>query len=409
MTVQIPVDNLEEPRSDNTMAFMSAGFRPFFLFAGVYAVAPLFAWLWAFLGDGETPGDFAPSYWHSHEMVFGFVVAAVTGFLLTAVPNWTRTRPFKGLPLFLLVGVWVLGRLAMWFGWPLGPHFVAVVDLAMIPLLTLYIGRRLVAHNVRRNYIVLGILSILFVANLMMHLEAMGLLADSAGFGLNMGIYGTAILLTLISGRVIPGFTANALRRGGLDVEAGTPTPVTRLVIFLVVLAALFDLFAPDAGPARFAAGGVAGLAALALLVRMRQWHSLKTLGDPIVWILHVGHFWLVLAFALLALATFSDGLTRDAGLHALSAGAFGTMIMAMMTRAALGHSGREIKASPAIALAYVMVIIGALLRVVASVTQLYLAGDGYNMMIGASGLLWAGAFAIFSVVFWPILTRPRL
>jgi uncharacterized protein involved in response to NO len=404
--------NINEPnqgKSADSIAFLSAGFRPFFLFAGLYAVLPVFAWVAAFLGDGNTPGEFAPSYWHGHEMVFGFVSAAATGFLLTAVPNWTRTLPFSGKPLTVLVLIWFCGRLAMWFGWPAGPFFVAIVDLTLIPALGIYIGRRLVAHRVRRNYIVLVVLSILFLANLMMHLENMGMLTDSAGLGLNLGIYAVVFLVAMISGRVIPGFTANALHRRGIDADTQTPTKVAFVVISSLILAAAFDLFGGDSEIAHSLAGGMAGLVSLALLVRMWRWKTRMILGDPIVWVLHVGHFWLVIGFALLAGAHFNDGMMRDAGLHALTTGAIGTMIIGMMTRAGLGHSGREIKASGAITAAYLMIITGAALRTVAAVAQAELPGDGYSILIGVAGLLWAGGFVVFVSVFWPILTRPKI
>lgn len=404
MNAKIPISDPSQSEDQGTLAFFSAGFRPFFLFAGIYGFMPLFAWLWAYLGDGTTPGDFAPPYWHGHEMIFGFVVAAASGFLLTAVPNWTRTLPYSGNPLVFLVLVWIIGRLAMWFGGGVSPMLVAVMDLSMLPMLAVYIGRRLVAHGLKRNYIVLGILTLLFVANLAMHLEALNVYPDSAELGLKLGIYSVVFLVTMISGRVIPGFTANALRRQGIDVDTATPEVVTRAVILSVMLSLVFDLFfeVPQVSALLFA------LAALALLVRMAKWQTQNILHDPIVWILHAGHFWLVIGFALLAASKVIDGVDRDAGLHALSAGAMGTMIIAMMTRAALGHSGREIKASSPIVGAYWMVVLGAIFRVTAVLAAPFLPGDSFSYLVGFGGLLWGTGFLTFALVFLPIVTRPR-
>lgn len=388
--------------------FLSAGFRPFFLFAGLYGVAPVLAWVWAFVGDGGIPGWFAPSHWHGHEMIFGFVIAAASGFLLTAIPNWTNSPPFSGTPLALLALIWILGRLAMWFGWPLGSYFVAFIDLSMVPLLAFFIGKRLVAHKVRQNYIVLVILLVLFVANLLMHLETLGFYMDSAYFGLQLGVYAVIFLVTMISGRIIPGFTANALRRKGINAYTETPTNITKAVVVSLILAILIDLFGGDGQYARVASGIAAGLTALMLLIRMKRWKSLMVLDDPVVWVLHAGHFWLVIGFALLAAAHFSDGIERDAGLHALSSGAIGTMVMAMITRVALGHSGREIKASRPIVVSYFMVILGALLRIIAALAAAQLPGDSYSYLIAVAGFIWAGAFGVFTVVYWSILTRPR-
>ncbi|MBL6942519.1 MAG: NnrS family protein, partial [Rhodospirillales bacterium] len=280
---------------------------------------------------------------------------------------------------------------------------VAVIDLTMIPVLALYIGKRLLAYKMRRNYIVLAVLFVLFSANVLMHLEATQVLADSAGFGLNLGIFVVVLLVTLISGRVIPGFTANALRRRETDVDTQTPDSVTRVVIISVILAAAFDLLDLQG------AGVVAVVAALALLVRMARWKTLLILDDPLVWVLHAGHLWLVMGFVLLSVARFSDGLERDAGLHALTAGAMGTMVLGMMTRVSLGHSGRELKVSTAIVAAYLMVIAGALVRVIVAIFPEQLPGDSFSYLISVAGLLWAGGYAIFLGVYWPILTRPRL
>jgi len=399
MSNRIPINEPEKLEVANTSAFLSAGFRPFFLFAGLSGVVPLLAWVLAFLGYANTPGEFPPTYWHGHEMIFGFTIAAAAGFLLTAVPNWTHSAQFSGWKLGLLALVWLVGRFAMWFGSTVDPLVVAILDLALIPLLAIYIGRRLVAHKMRRNYMVLGILSVLFIANGLMHLEALQILPDSAWLGLNLGLYVVILLVTLISGRVIPGFTAAALRRKGIEADTQTPSWVTVAVIVNLILTIVFDLFEIKG------VGILAGLTAVTLFIRMLRWKSLMILDDPIVWILHAGHLWLVIGFALLAAANFSDGLERDAGVHALTAGAMGTMVLGMMSRVALGHSGRGIKATNPIILAYLMIIVGAVLRVVAAI----IPGDNFSYLIGIAGLLWAGGYGLFTIVYWPILTRPRL
>ncbi len=408
MNTNAPLIDNNETEAPNPGAFLSAGFRPFFLFAGLYGLVPILAWVWAYLGDGDTPGEFAPAYWHGHEMIFGFVIAAATGFLLTAVPNWTGSQPFKGTPLAMLALIWVSGRFAMWFGWPLGPAFVALVDLSMIPVLIIYIGRRLFVHGVSANYIVLVILGVLFIANLSMHLEALGIFPDSASLGLYLGVFAVVFLVTMISGRVIPVFTANVLFRKGINVYTETPTKVTRLVVVSVVLAIISNLFGDDSDLARYIAGALTLLAAIALFIRMGRWKSFMILDEPIMWILHAGHFWLIIGFALLAAANFSDDISRDAGIHALTSGTMGTMIIAMLTRVALGHSGRVIKASTPIIVAYYMIIAGSVMRVLAALFQLHLPAEGYAILIGSAGLIWAGGFAVFVIVFWPILTRPR-
>jgi len=383
---------------DRPPAFLSAGFRPFFLFAGIYGMAPLALWLTAYAGTGGVPGPLPPVYWHGHEMLFGFAAAAACGFLLTAVPNWTRTPGLKGFNLGLLALLWVAGRVAFWFGWPLGPVPVAIIDLSLIPALAVVVGGRLVAAGLRRNYVFLGLLGLLFAGNLLMHLQAAGLASATAGTGLRLGVYGFVLMLALIGGRIVPNFTGGALRSLGLKVEATTPPIVEKLVIAGLLAAIIADL----------AVGTVPGkvtavlqlLASAALLVRMRHWQTRRILGLPIVWVLHLGHLWLAAGFALLGLSGLTGHPGESAALHALTAGAIGTMVLAVMTRAALGHTGRKIHASNPIVAAYLLVSLGTLFRVLTP----YLGVPA----IVTGGILWALAFAVFTVVFWPILTLKR-
>ncbi|MHA1597585.1 MAG: NnrS family protein, partial [Alphaproteobacteria bacterium] len=284
--------------------FFSAAFRPFFLFAGLYAMAPLIFWLTVSGGDATVPGPLAPSYWHGHEMLFGFAIAAACGFLLTAVPNWASSAPVTGVELAILVGLWLVGRIAFWFGWPLGPGLVAALDLALLPALAVIVGRRIVAAGLRRNYVFLGLLGILFTGNLLMHLQAIGVTEDTAGTGIRLGIYGLVLLLALIGGRIVPNFTSGALRAAGKSVEASTPPGIEKLVVISLLIAIIADL-AGDAIP-----GGLLTvsrlLAAVALLLRMRNWQTGEILDQPIVWVLHLGHLWLVVGFALLGMSTLT-------------------------------------------------------------------------------------------------------
>ncbi len=384
--------------------FFSAGFRPFFLLAGLYGTFPLLIWIAAYAGQASVPGPMSPLAWHGHEMVFGFGVAGMTGFLLTAVPSWTGSAPVKGLPLAGLAFLWVLGRAAMWGGWGLGPWIVALADMALLMALSLFLGARVLAAGNFRNVPLVALVITLLLANGLMHGETLGLGANSAATGLRLGVYVFCLLIALIGGRVIPAFTANVLKARGEPAQVVT-LPITEKAALAALAAAIvLDLTVADGGASRTLAGGVALIAGLLLLARMRLWRTAKILNEPILWILHLGHLWLALGFVLKGLADLTGLIAPGDAIHGLSAGAMGTMILAMMTRAALGHTGRPMKAPPAIVAAYVLVVGGALLRVFGP----SLGGDLESATIITGGLMWVGGFAIYSVIFWPILTRPR-
>ena len=389
--------------------FFSGGFRPFFMFAGLYGTFPLVMWIAAYFGEVSLPGPMIPFYWHGHEMVFGFGAAGLAGFLLTAVPSWTSTPPLKGLPLAGLAGLWVLGRVAMWGGWGLGVWPVALADIALLVALTTVIGSRVIACGQRRNYPLAALVAILLVANVLMHLETLGLTENSAATGLRLGVYVFCILVALIGGRVIPAFTSNVLKMRGDMTEVISSPLLQKLVLISLPTAIILDLAAGDTGPWRTVAGIIAVITGLILVLRMRRWRLMKVLDEPILWILHMGHAWLAIGFILKGLADLTNLIAPGDAIHALSAGAMGTMIMAMMTRASLGHTGRPLKASPAIVVAYVLIILGALLRTVGPSLDAVFGGLDVGTIIATGGVMWVSGFVLFSVVYWPILTGPRL
>jgi uncharacterized protein involved in response to NO len=379
--------------------FLSYGFRPFFLLASIYAMLSLVAWMAAHLGGISLPGETDARFWHGHEMVFGFTMAAACGFLLTAVPNWTGKTPVVGGPLGLLVALWVAGRVAFWLADVLPYWVVAAADLALIPMLTVTVARPILAAGNRRNYIFLALLVTLFAANLLFHMDVLALPPGDIKTGLSLALYVFVVLVALIGGRVIPAFTSNALARRGDDAEVRSSPVLQNLSLAAMVIAIAADLALGD-GPVT----GVAALAVAAILaLRMRHWQSAQILDDPILWVLHLGYAWVPVGFALKGLAGFSDAVSPGMALHAFAAGAAGTMIMAMMSRAALGHTGRSFTAPRPIVAAYLLVGIGALVRVLSP-----LATAGEAAMV-VSSLLWSAGFLIYAVVYWPILTRPGI
>jgi len=380
-------------------ALFAYGFRPFFLAAGLSAVLAVPAWL-AMLALGSTPlGTLPPHLWHAHELFYGFVAAALAGFLLTAVPGWTGARGFAGWPLVALASVWLLGRLAFALANAVPFWALAAAELAFLPGLAVLLAPPLLRSR-NRNTPLLFVIAALWVADAAF---VAGLARQDpllASRSLQIAIDLMLLVVTVIGGRIVPSFTANALRRRGETADIRNLPWLERSVIALMVLVVLVDLWRPDGA----AAGWLAALTAIAQGVRLSRWRSARVGGEPILWVLHVGYAWMPVGFALKALSLLADAGWAAHWPHALTMGVFGTMILAVTTRAALGHTGRDLTVGGSIAAAYVLLTLGVATRVFAPA----LWPSHYLGTLLVSGFLWTAAFALYLIVYWPILTLPR-
>jgi uncharacterized protein involved in response to NO len=379
-------------------AVLSYGFRPLFLAAGFWAAFSMILWVAALTGWLEIPNAFTPLDWHVHELVYGFVPAVVAGFLLTAVPNWTGRLPVVGWPLLGLVAVWFAGRAAIMASILFSPAVVALADLAFLALLGAVIGREIVRGRNWRNLPVLVAVALLWLGNVVFHLEAVGS-AAAQGFGSRIGIAIAVFLVVLIGGRIVPSFTRNWLLKFG---PGRLPPPMTRFDAAAVIVAAgaLFVwIVAPDS-----TAGGFASIVAAALhAFRLGRWAGWRTGREPLVTILHVGYLFVPLGFLAIGIANFYPGLlAQSAALHAWTAGAVGVMTLAVMTRASLGHTGRALTATPATTAIYAAAAGAAILRVGSGLFP------GMLGMLHLSALLWILAFGGFAITFFSILTQTR-
>jgi uncharacterized protein involved in response to NO len=353
-----------------------------------------------FTGSIRAPAWLAPSAWHAHEMIFGWVAAAVAGFLLTAVPVWTATGPVRGRALFGLAALWVAGRVAMLAAGVLPPIAVAVIDVSFLPALAACLVRPLATAGQRRNWGFVPILLALCAANAAMHAEALGIARPHALVALRFAVALIVLLIVVVGGRVTPAFTRNAFVRRGIEVAIRTSSWSARASIALVALLPAVELSVP-----RTSWSGAAELAAaLAVGARMLGWQTLRTGRDPLLWSLHAGYAWVAIGLGLLGVADLSGAIPASAGLHALTAGAMGSMILAVMTRVALGHTGRPLFAPRGIALAYGMVHLGAFARV----------GSAFSPSTGtpalaAAAMLWAAGFGLFLALYTAILLGPRV
>ncbi len=376
---------------------LRAGFRPFFFLGPLWAVVVVTLWIQALAGSISLSSAFDPLAWHRHEMLFGFIGAAIAGFLLTAIPNWTGRLPIAGWRLAGLALMWLAARTAILFSASVGALTAMSIELAFLLTLAGACAREvLIAKN--RNVPVVGVVLLFTVAAAVDHLEAAGLLATDQ-LGWRSGVALVLILVTLIGGRIIPSFTANWLIKQG---QARLPGQATTFDHFAIVTTALalgwwaFQVEASMTAALLFAAG-------LLQLARLARWGGHRTAAEPLVFILHVSYAWLPIGLILLGLSIIDIDAPGSAGLHALGAGAMASMVIAVMTRATLGHTGRELRADRGTVLIYVLVTIGAALRVGAP----WLPMD-YLLLIRIAGALWGGAFLLFLALYGPKLLGPR-
>jgi uncharacterized protein involved in response to NO len=382
-------------------ALFESGFRPFFLLAGLDALMNMGLWLCVFLRPEIWPADALPAvYWHAHEMLFGFAGAAIGGFLLTAVPNWTGCAPYRGVLLGLLVALWLGGRIALLPFAHVPVLLGSALDLAFYPVLGLALAPPLLQARKIHNLPFLAFLLLLFAANLCFHLGRAGALEIGDHVGLAVAIDIILVMVVLIGGRIIPAFTRNGLLKQGVQTSLQSNAWIDRASILTILAMVVADM----AFPLSRISGGLTLAAALAQALRLSQWQGHRTFRNPLLWVLHLGYAWLVIGLGLKAASLLLNAAIAERWIHALTVGAFTTMILAVMTRASLGHTGRPLVAPRPIAAAYLLVSLAAAIRVLGPV---FLPLQ-YDILIAFAGCLWIAAFAIFVWIYGPILILPR-
>jgi uncharacterized protein involved in response to NO len=331
-------------------------------------------------------------------MVFGYAVAVVAGFLLTAVGNWTERETLVGWKLLALAALWLLGRIVMSIPGLLPAGAAALVDLAFLPALGVVLARPLIAARNRRNFVMVGVLAALAAANAAVHLDALGLAAVGSGRRASTVAIDILVFLSLvIAGRVVPMFTSNAT--GKPAVRA--PTVVEALTLASMFALVAFDVTAPDSTGARAVAGVVAAVA----LLRAARWGTRHTGKHPLLWILHAGYGWIIVGLVLRALPLLRLEIPPSAATHAFTVGAIGSLTVGMMARVALGHTGRRLEPSPAMTAAFALISLAAIVRVFGPL----IAPAAYSSTLLVAGLAWAVAFALYLFVYTPILFAPRV
>lgn len=375
-------------RKTRAPALFSEGYRPFFLGCAVWAALSVLLWLVILTGWLDLPPGFDPVGWHAHEMIYGFATAAMAGFLLTAIPNWTGRFPLQGAPLMLLFMLWSLGRAVMMVSWSIGALPTAFIDMSFLTVFLAAAAREIFAGRNWRNLPALVALLLLMIGNGLTHLDQARLFVTD-GLGIRLGLAVFAGLIALIGGRIIPSFTRNRVVKMG---AARLPTPPDLLdavglgILTIALIGWAFDIVDALDGVLLLVAGIISA-------IRLARWRGWIIWRDALVSALHLGYAWLSIGLMLLGLSQMSSSIPEVAALHALGSGAAGTMILAVMARATIAYSGGPQRSGPAIVGACALLQIAALLRLAAAFLP-----DTKILLVGASGGAWAMAFATFTL-----------
>jgi uncharacterized protein involved in response to NO len=372
------------------------GFRPFFALAGFSALTLILLWNAIFKGTWVTENYFTPTYWHAHEMLLGYSVAVISGFLLTAVKNWTGKPTLTGDQLAGFCFLWLYGRIAPFYANLLPDILIALIDLAFLPLLAYHITKPILAAQQYRNLIFTALLLLLAYGNGLVHSEMLGLKAHSAMVGLQLVAGTIVVLILVIAGRVFPFFTERGLP-GTLAIrnpQFDNWSVVSAVLVFGLQLFGVSGIWL--ALPAL--------LAAVINSARVAGWYVQRIWYVPLLWVLYVGYGWIILGFALTALSAYSL-IQPSLATHAFTLGGIGVLTLGMMARVALGHTGRALRASNAIAIGFVLINVAAFFRVLLPIAW----PNGYEIFIYGSTLAWLAAFSLFIFVYAPILTSPRI
>ncbi|KIZ39802.1 MULTISPECIES: NnrS family protein [Rhodopseudomonas] len=386
---RIPVPRF---RPHHGWTILSTGFRPFFLLGATFAALAVLIWLPFFHGEVTLATAMAPRDWHVHEMLYGYLPAVITGFLFTAIPNWTGRLPIQGTPLLTLVIVWLAGRFALAFSADIGWLAAMLIDCSFLLLVALAASREILAGRNWRNLNVVVLIALLLAGNVAFHLEAH--VSGAADFGMRAGIAVVIVLIGLIGGRIIPSFTRNWLVR---ENPGRLPVPFNRFDIAIMAVSAM-TLLVWVLRPQGVVTGALLALAGILHLVRLARWAGDRTSKERLVLVLHVGYAFVPLGFLLTSAAAF-DLIPSSAGVHAWMVGAAGIMTLAVMSRATLGHSGQPLTATRATQAIYGGALVAVLARVCAVLQPAW-----SDALLHVAAFAWAAAFLGFAILFGRLL-----
>ena len=385
--------------SKQSLSLLAHPFRPFFILNALFAIVAIVVWLLILNGTLPTP-KWMPSLWHAHEMLYGFVPLAIAGFVLTAMTNWTKSQPLRGLPLAGLISLWFAGRVAMALTHSLSPIIIAVIDCTFLPTVAAYAAYVLLKNNNKRNLILVVVMLLLTLGNFLMHLGVMQNNYQLAKMGTLLGLDIIVLMIFVVAGRITPAFTANWLRMHHNKKEPAFRSFWLEQVAFAsTALIILFD--AAALSPAII--GSTALFAGIANVIRLTQWAGWRTYQEPLLWILHIAYLWMSTALILRGAMLLGLPISESLWQHTLALGGIGTLILGVMTRVSMGHTGRKLMLPPFAIFIYIFILSATLMRIITAAGWV-----NYSIGINISGALWISAFALFVILYSKILVTPR-
>lgn len=383
----------------NTTTLLSLAFRPLFLSAAIFSLIAMLWWSYFWYSPFNWHVYGGPLWWHGHEMIFGFAVAVMAGFLLTAVQNWTGVRSLYGWPLALLVGLWLCGRLLIAIDVGLPAEVIALVDCNFLVATAIVLAHPILTVRQWRNIIFVPLLIGLALLNAYSHWAVFNNKPLQATYALHTAIILITVVITIIGGRVIPMFTAN-----GTGTQKIMPIKTLEIISLISIALIAAPMIMPEAFP-ELAASVIYGLALISNGWRFLRWRFWICWRQPLLWSLHLAYAFIPLG--LLGLFLHSIGLWTNfsSALHCFSAGAIGSLILSMMARVSLGHTGRPLQVPLSLSVAFICVISAGVVRVFLPIVNP--SWLHYTVML--AGSLWVAAYAIFVVYYAPILCKPRI
>jgi uncharacterized protein involved in response to NO len=379
-----------------SIVLLSYGFRPFFLGAALWACLAMVLWIGLLSGYWTFATGYGVIAWHAHEFLFGYIAAVMTGFLLTAIPNWTGRFPLQGRPLLALLVLWLAGRAAMLATDQIGTVAAAIIDCVYLGTLTTVITREIVAGRNWRNLRVAVLVALTAVANIVFQAEV--LIYGGPNYGLRLAVAAIVALIIVVGGRVTPSFTSNWLTRQGNQKR---PAPLGRFDIGSIALAAI-ALVTWIAVPNWYGTAALLLLMAIAQAARLSRWAGAQTWREPILFVLHLGYSFVSLGALVLSISIlWPEIVPTSSALHAWTTGAMGLMTLAIMTRATLGHTGHDVLSTPATVAIYGAMLVAALARMTAPLMPAI-----YYRALMTAGVSWFTAFGIFLLIYGPMLLR---
>ncbi|GAB4267605.1 MAG: NnrS family protein [Methylomicrobium sp.] len=372
------------------------GFRPFFLLAGWFALLLIVLWNAIYRGEWTLQNYYAPTIWHAHEMLAGYSVAVIAGFLLTAVRNWTGLPTVNGDKLAGLCLLWLYGRIVPFYADLLPNWLIASIDFAFLPALAYGVSLPIIKAEQTKSLVFVPLLALMAGANALVHLEMLGVYEDTAMLGLSLLVAIVVVMILVVAGRVFPFFTERGL--------TGTLAIRNPLWDGLSIASAVIVFALQMGGVSGFWLAASALIAAAVNILRVADWYTRKIWYVPLLWVLYVGYGWIILGFGLTAGVAYAK-IMPSLALHAFTLGGIGVLTVGMMARVSLGHTGRVLKVTQASVLAFLLINVSAFVRIVLPA----LFPDGYGHWLYISTLAWLAAFALFVFVYMPVLLAPRI